>query len=157
MSFESIDNRQRDELLRELVWTEIVRAVADNCRQAISFMPSAYQMIGACLAGRVRRIGLVGRTFSKRTGFTKRSINLIGRNMVETKLPLMRRRERAPVTARDLQERGCSKHVGLHKGKWIVDRTIDVRFCRDMQHGHRLIQFKDSLQLDSRTDIDALE
>jgi hypothetical protein len=59
--------------------------------------------------------------------------------MVETKLPFILRRERAPVTARDLQERGCSKHISLHERKWFVDRTIDVRFRREMQHGHRLI------------------
>src|SRR6516164_7086300 len=138
-SFQPIDDRQRDELLRKLVRTEIVRAVADDRWQAVRLVPGAYQMIGARLACRVRRIGLVGRTLAKRTGLPQGSINLIGRNMVETKLLFTCRREPAPVTARDLQEGGCSKDVGLHERKWIVDRTIHVRFRRNMQHGYRLI------------------
>ena len=120
-SFQPIDDRQRDELLRKLVRTEIVRAVADNCRQAISFMPSAYQMIGARLACRVRRIGLVGRTLAKRTGLPQGSINLIGRNMVETKL-LFDLPERARASNSTRPSGGW-----LFQGRWSARKEVDRR------------------------------
>ncbi len=53
---QDIDDHQRDELLRELPWTVVVRAVADRRRQSVGAVIGANEVIRGCLARGIRGI-----------------------------------------------------------------------------------------------------
>ena len=46
LACQSFDDHVRDQLFGEMVRPVIVRAVGDECRQPVSFMPGAHQMVG---------------------------------------------------------------------------------------------------------------
>ena len=99
-------DEQRDKLLRELIWTVVVRAIRNNCRHAVSVMICSYKMVRTCLAGtiwtmrvilcslieEIIAIGLVAfrrcnclemRFDTLRMVHCQRSINLVCRDMVK--------------------------------------------------------------------------
>ena len=62
---ERVQDHQRNQLLRKLVRTVVVRAVGDQRRQAVGVEVGPHQMIGRGLAGRVRRVRRVRRVFGE--------------------------------------------------------------------------------------------
>src|SRR5262245_55525644 len=52
-------------------------------------MPGPHQVVGAGLARRIGRIGLIGRAFVERAGRSKRAVDLVGRDVMETELRLV--------------------------------------------------------------------
>ncbi len=49
LSVLDIVDEQRDKLLRELVWTIVVRAVCNDCRHAVGVVVCSHEMVTACL------------------------------------------------------------------------------------------------------------
>ena len=100
-------DEKRDQLLRELIWSVVVRAVRHHRRHAVGVMESPHEMVAPRLARRVRAVGPVFRILSEelaavgmmvlrrglrgergfnavRVGQLKRSVYLIRGDVVET-------------------------------------------------------------------------
>src|SRR6516165_3974049 len=75
---------ERDQLLREMAGSVIVRAIADHGREPKGLAPGTHHVVGRRLRRRVRRIWLIARGFGELAGRAQRAENLVGRNMVET-------------------------------------------------------------------------
>ena len=58
---ETIQNRERDKLLREMIRPVIVRAVRNQNRQSVRIAPGADEMIGRRLRCAIRRMGRIRR------------------------------------------------------------------------------------------------
>ena len=122
-----IIDEQRNQFLGELIGPVVVRAVCDNGRQTVGVVVSPHEMIGRCLGGRIGRVRIVlGRLIKEiiavsqvvlrrrcrrrewrfdafRVVHFERSVNLVGRDMVEAFacIPL---RQTLPVEFGSLQE-----------------------------------------------------
>ena len=148
-------DEQRDELLGELVRTVVVGAVRDNRRHAVGVVERANKVVGARLRSGIRAMRRVLRGFVEevvaisqvvfRTGRRSRergrnafrvvhlegAINLIGRNMIEP-LAFVLFGEGFPVELRGLEQAERPHHVRLREGKRILDGTVHVAFCSEM-------------------------
>ena len=67
LAAECLEDDHRDELFRELKGPVIVRAIGDNDGEAVSIAPCPGKVVGSRLAGRVGRMGVVGRCFGEMT------------------------------------------------------------------------------------------
>ncbi len=82
---ESVQDRQRDQLLWKMVGSVIVRAVGDDDRQAVGSLPCLRQMVRRRLRGRVRGARIVRRFFGEQAFFAEGTVDLVGRDMEEAK------------------------------------------------------------------------
>ena len=83
LALDAVQDRQRDQLLGEVIGAVIVRAVRDDGRDTIGGMPCADEMIGGRLAGGVGRVRAVGGRLDEPSFRPKRTIHFIGRDMDE--------------------------------------------------------------------------
>ena len=107
-----IVDEQRDELLRELVGTVVVRAVGHHRGHAVGIVVGAYEVVGRGLGRAVRTVRLVLEVFREETravgqmmlagrglrgegrlhavgiGHLQGAVHLIGRDMIETARPV---------------------------------------------------------------------
>ncbi len=142
---ECVQNGERNQLLRKLVRSVVVRAVRDDHGQPVRSMPGAYEMIRAGLAGRVRRAGVVGRVFVEVARRTERAVNLVGGNVDEPKARARSSGSDVPVPTRF--RRGALNVPTMFVRNEIrrrVDRPVDVRLRRQMKHGVGLISLEDA-------------
>ena len=147
-----IVDEQWDKLLRELVRPIVVGAVGHDSRHAVGIVIGPYKVVRASLAGTVWRmriilgglieeilaIGQVMLSTGSRGGerrlhpFRVRhlqgTIHLIGRDVVET-LQLVPLRERLPIETGSLKQAQRTHHVGAGKGERILDGTVHMAFC----------------------------
>src|SRR5580765_2962652 len=98
-----------------MVGAIIVRTIRNDYREIVSSLPGLREMIRRCLRGRIRRARVVGRLFSEEPIFSKRAIDLVCRDVEETKGVLGWGFESHPIVARRLKQRECSDDVGLDK------------------------------------------
>ena len=100
-------DEQRDQLLRKLIWSVVVRAVGNYRRHTVRVMESPHEVVTPRFARRVRAVGLVFRILSEelaavgmmvlrrgpggerglypiRVGQLKRSVYLVRGDVVET-------------------------------------------------------------------------
>ena len=148
-------DEQRNQLFGELVRTVVVAAVRDNRRHSVGVVERAHKMVGAGLTGGIRRMRRVLRRFVEevitvsqmvfRTGRRSRerrrnafgvvhlegAINFVGRNMVET-LAFVLFGQGFPVELGSLEKRKSSHDIRLGKRKRILDGTVHVAFCSQM-------------------------
>src|SRR5262245_24753029 len=82
---QSLDDRQWDELFRELMWSVIVRAVGEEDREPVGMAPCPDQMVRRRLAGRIRRARVVARLFGEASLIRQGAVNFIRRDMQEPK------------------------------------------------------------------------
>ena len=85
-AFERIESDERDELFRKMKRPIIVRAVRYDRGQSVSVVPGADEVVARRLAGRVGRTRIVGGPLVEKSIRPERSINLIGRDVVEAEL-----------------------------------------------------------------------
>src|SRR5262245_25664248 len=71
LGFKRVQQHQRDQFFWKLVGPVVVRAIRDDRRQLIGFMPGANQMIGRGLRGRIGRIRRVRRWLGRRSGLAQ--------------------------------------------------------------------------------------
>lgn len=57
LAFQRIENDQRDQLLREMAWAIVVRAIGNQGRQAVSTSPGANQVIELALLAEYGELG----------------------------------------------------------------------------------------------------
>ena len=52
-------DEERNQFLRELVWTIVIRAVCHNCWHTVSIVEGTNEMVGTCLTCRIWRVRVV--------------------------------------------------------------------------------------------------
>src|SRR4051794_16625191 len=99
LAVQSFENRERDQLFGKMIGAVIVRAVAQDGRQAERLMPGAHKMIRGGIGG----VGLVAAVLAEPSLGPERAEYLIGRDMVKAKPRRTLRRQAAPVIERRLE------------------------------------------------------
>ena len=83
LTFERVEDRERDQLLRKVIRPVIVRAVGDDGRKPIGRVPGGDQVIGRCLGGRIGRVRAVGGVLAEASAGRKRTVDFVSRYMNE--------------------------------------------------------------------------
>ena len=97
-------------------------------------------MIGAGLAGRIRRAGGVGGGFGEQVFRAFQiAVDFIGGDMVEAEALLGGFVQVVPVLACRFQQGVGADDVGFHEGGGAVDGTVYVALCRQMHDGIGLV------------------
>lgn len=133
----------RNELLRKLVRSEIVRAIGYHRWQPVGPVPVLNEMIRRSLAGRIGGVGRVGGLFREKPGVVQTAINLVGRDMMEPEGRSAFFIKLLPVGTGGIQEIVCAHDVGLDEIRRVADRAIDMGFRRQMHDcvGFVLVQY----------------
>ena len=148
-------DKERYQLLRELVGTVVVRAVGHHHRHAVGIVEGTHKMVGAGLGSAVGRVRIVlrglqeelvavgqvvlrarcrrgeGRFDALRMRQLQCAIHLVGRDVVEA-LALILLRQALPVELGSLQQRERTHHIGLCKGEGVFDRAVYVALGSQM-------------------------
>ncbi len=131
LAVEQVDQAQRDQLFRKLVWAVIVGAVADRGGQAIGVVIGAHQMVGGGLAGGIGRVGGIGGGFAKRRIVRSQgAVYLVGGHVMET--VRWRGAVFEPGGAGSLEQAVGAEHVGVDEGVGPGDGAVDMAFGGEM-------------------------
>ena len=95
----------------------------------------ARQVIGAGLACGVGRVRRVRRLLAEGAFTTERSVHFVGRHVQKAKGVARRRRQATDKDTRDLEQREGADDVGVDEQTRTVNRPVDVRFGRKVEHG----------------------
>jgi len=129
--FQALGDDDGDELLKMLLRAVVVGTVRGGHVHAVGMVVGAYDEVRAGLAGRVRRVGSVGRGFGKEAGLAQRAVHLVSGDVVEAAVliaGLELARAFHPVAARRLDERERAHVVGLHEGAGALDGVVHMTF-----------------------------
>lgn len=158
LAFQRVKDDQRDQLLREVAWAIVIRAVGDQYRQAVGTAPGANQVIGAGLTGRVRRAWVIRCGFGEEVFRTfKVSVDFVSRNVVKTEVDFARIIQRRPVMACSFQQGVSANDIGLDGLRRPRDRSINMRLCGQVHDRIWLIFMQDAVELIPSVDVDALK
>ena len=132
-SLEPVQHHQRDQLFRELIRPVVVRTIGDEDGQPVGVKIGPHEMVGRCLARRVRRVGRVRRLFAELAARPERAVHFVGRHVQEAKPLALGRRERGDELPRRLQKDERADDVRFDEGARAVDGAVDVRLGRQIQ------------------------
>jgi len=139
---QSVENHQRDELFRKMVWPVIVAAVGDNHRQAESAAPGADEVVRAGFTGAVGAAGGIGGGFGKQVVRAFQvAIDFVGGDMMEAeafRLGDIARFQAAPVFTGRFQQRVSADDIGLDKIGRAVDGAVYMAFGGQVHNDVRL-------------------
>ena len=100
LALQRVQRDQRDQLLRKLPRAVIVGGVADDRRQPVGVEPSAHQMVGGRLAGRIGAARIVRRGLvERRIVRPERAEHLVGGDVMEAERRAPCRAQRRAVAA----------------------------------------------------------
>ena len=155
-------DEQRDQLLRELVRTVVVRAVRHDGRHAVRVVEGTHKVVAARLAGAVRAVRVVLRRLVEEllaigqvmlarrclrgerrldafgVRHLQRAIHLVRRDVVEP-LALVLLRQALPVQLRRLQQAQRTHHVRPCEGEGVLDASVHVALRRQMDDAVHLL------------------
>ena len=144
-----IVDKQRNQLLRELIRAVVVRAVGDDGGQAVGVVEGAHEVVGAGLGGAVGRVRQVLQVFGEEllavgqmvalgrggggegrldalgVGHLQSAVDLVGADVVEA-LALVLLRQGFPVEFGGLEQGERAHDVGAGKGEGILDAAVHV-------------------------------
>ena len=139
-------DEKRDQLLRELVRTVVVRAVGNQRRHAIRVVVGPHEVVGRGFRGRVGAVRIVLRLFgeellAERTSAAlpargipcgacqlQSTVHLVGGDVVEQlPVPLS-----IPVLPRRFEQRQRAHDVRTREGERILDRAVHMAFGREV-------------------------
>lgn len=143
-------DEERDQLLGKLVGTVIVGAVRHDGRHTIRVVESPHKVVAACLAGRVRAVGLVFSVFREESPVKFQCpIHFIRRDVVET-FPLIPFGQGFPIQFCSLKQGQRAHHVGLREGEGVFDASVHMAFggkVDDAVHAVLRQQFPDGFEV----------
>ena len=142
-----ISDHQRDQLLREVIRTIVVRATGNRHRQAVGTVVSQNQQVSGSLGTAVRRAGMDRSFFGEeqiRPIQRQVAINLISRNLMITL---------NAVLAASIHQNTGADDIGLEEDTRIFDGAVNMRFCRKVDHNVRMFFFKQLIHRFAVTDI----
>ena len=131
-----LTDHQRNQLLREVIRAIVVGAAGNGHRQAVGTVVSQNQQVSGSLGAAVRRASVDRSLLGEeqvRTIQRQITINLIGRNLMVTLNTIL--------TASIHQHAGADD-IGLEEDARIFDGTVNMRFCRKVDHDVRMLFFK---------------
>ena len=103
-------------------------------------VPSAYQVVAGRLTGAVGAVGLVLVLFCEgRVLRRQAAVHLIGRHMQKAKAALGFGTQTLPVAAHRFQQTEGAHNVGLNEVAGAMNGTVNMAFCRKVQHGTGLV------------------
>jgi len=141
---QGVEDHQRDQFFGEVERPVVVRAVGQQYRQPVGAVPGADQVVGRCLAGRIRRAWRVGRGLGEQVvDAVQVAIHFVGGNMVEAEGAFFRLGQGQPVGAGSFEQAVGTDDIGLDKVRRPVDGTVNVGLGR---------QVHDRLGLETRND-----
>ena len=150
-----IVDEQRNQLLRELIGSVVVRTIGHDDRHAVGIVVGTHEVVRRSLGGTVRRMRIVLRglqeelvticqvMLSTRSGRSERwfnalrmrqlqcAIHLVSRDMVEA-LALVTLRQCLPIEFGSLQKAQRTHHVGLGKGKRVLDGAVHMALSSEV-------------------------
>ena len=159
-----IIDEQRDQLLRKLVRSVVVRAVGHDGRHTIGIVKGTDKMVAARLTRTVGTMRVIFRcliekflTISQmmlsrrggrgerrldtlRMGHLQSTIDLVGRDVVET-FTLILLRQRLPIELRRLQEAQRAHHVRPCEGEGILDAPVHMALGCQVDDAVHLMRF----------------
>ena len=141
LALQCIVDDQRNQLLGELIGSVVVGAVRDIRREMIGIHVRLHQHVRACLARRIRAVGVVGRRLIEEgiVVIGKRAVYLIGRNMQEF-LPLFEAAVgKLPGRLSAVEHHGRAQHIGLDEHFRIADASVDMALRREMNHSVNVV------------------
>ncbi len=133
LAVQRLQDRERDQLLGEVIGAVIVRAVAQHCRQAERFVPGAHEMVRGCFRRGIRGIGLVAAVFAEPAVGPERAEHLVGRDVVKAEPRRAVGRHSAPIIERGFQQRVGALDIRPDELAGAVDRAVDMQLGREMQ------------------------
>ena len=141
-------DEKRDQLLRKLIRTVVVRAVGHQRRHAVCVVVGPYEVVGRGFRGRVGAVRIVLRLFGEellaertsaalpargiacRAGKLQRAVHLVGGDMVEQlPVPLS-----VPVLPRRFEQRQRAHDVRTRESERIPDRAVHVALGCEVDH-----------------------
>jgi len=161
-------DKQRDELLRELIRPIVVGTVRDDGGHSVGVMERAHEMVAGRLRRAVRTVWLVlevlgeelvavsqmmlsagslgreGRLDPLRMRQLQGAVHLVGGDVVET-LAFVLLRQALPVRLGGLQHGQGADDVGLREGEGVLDGAVHMGFRREVDDAAHLV-FGDDLQ-----------
>ena len=146
-------NHERNQFLRKLERSIIIRAPGDICRESIRIHICLYKKISRCFTGRIRTMRIQRGCLVKIAFLLRqRAIHFIRRDL---KIPFPRQKFILflPVRSGCLQKIQRSKHVCLCKNLRIADAPVYMAFRCKMHHIIHIIFFKYCFQLLTPADI----
>ena len=132
-----IGDHQGDQLLGEVVRSVVIRAAADGYGQTVSPVVCKHQKIGRCLGRTVRRARMKGSGLRKeqvRPVKRKVSVNFICRYLMISDVS---------VFTACIHKNGRTDDVGFKEYLRILDRTVDMRLCSEVNDYVGLLIFED--------------
>src|SRR6266516_2609832 len=137
---ERVQDHQRNQLLWKVVRSVVVAAVGRDDRQSVSMVPRANQVIAGRFARRVWRVRLVGTGLGKgRIRGGQRAVDLISRDVHETKVLLAIARQLRPISANRLEQIERAHDIGLDEIAGTMNRPIHVRFRGEVDDRARVV------------------
>jgi hypothetical protein len=133
-----IDDRQRNQLFREMKRAKIVGTVREKNREPKCPMPSPHQVIGSSLAGRVRRTRIIAGLLTKTPRLLERPKNFVCRYVKKSKSGSPIPVQMLPIYSRYLQKLKGPIYVGLQKVPRAIYGPVHMAFCREMNDGIRM-------------------
>ena len=158
-------DEQRDQFLRKLVGTVVVRAVRNYGRHPVGVVEGTHEMVGGSLRRTVGAVGAVSRGLAEelvtvhRVGADVRpdtlrmgqlkgtvhlqlkgTVHLVGRDVVEElALPLP-----VPVVLGGLKHGQGAEHIGPREGEGVLDGAVHVAFGSKVDNAVDAVFLKDS-------------
>ena len=145
-SVADVIDKQWYQLFRELIRAVVVRAVRNDCRKAVGVVEGTDEVIRSGLGGRIWTMRIIAGIFTEEVcavwRFSVRSVesegpvDFVSRYVVESLFIKI-----LPAKACGLQEGEGAHHIGLSKCEWILDGTVHVGFCGEVDYGVDLLLF----------------
>ena len=145
-----IIDKERDQLLGELIRAVVVRAVRHDGRQSVGIVVGSHEVIRRCLRSTIRAMRIVLCILGKQLVIKiQRPVDLIGRDVVEAFARILLG-QGLPIAFSSLQKRQRAHDIRAGKSKGILNRTIDMALGCQVNHTvdlHLLHQGIDPLKI----------
>jgi len=119
LALQGVEGDEGDELLRELPWAVVVRAVGDRHGKAVGLEVGPHEVVRGGLRGAVRAVGPVGGGLGEEALPAEAAVDLVGADVVEEA-------EALRVVARRLQEVEGAHDVGEDELGGPLDGAVHV-------------------------------
>src|SRR5579875_2821073 len=127
LALKRVEDHERDQLLRKLPRTIVIRAVGGDDGETIGVVPSAHEHVRGSLGGCIWAVRRVGCGFRKsRIVGAESSVDFIGRDVEKAKGLFISVGQGLPVLTSLMEQVKCADNVGPDKSCRTCNGAIDV-------------------------------
>ena len=154
LSLKCIVDDQRNQFFRELIWSVVIAAVCDVCREFVSIHIGFYQHIRRCLTCRIWAVRIIWSCLIEEAAiFLKGTIHFICRNMQEFLVRFKSSVRKFPCRFCCIQHNQCTKYICFYKYFRVTDTSVHMTLCCKMNNAVDIIFIKDFHDCFTVTDI----